>query len=866
MKRVKSVLKVLVNSGIIGVWAAALGYSAVPAAGSLVTIKNVNSGLCVDTGGSSGNIVLVQQSCSGASSQNFTLQASPASGYSYLVSAASSKCWDVSGASGSAGALIQQYRCTPAWPEYFQLSAVSSGGYRILSGTMSNGCIDVVGASTSPGARIEQNTCNGSNNQTFQILAAGSPPPSAVSTSISPASASVPSSGSQQFSATVTGSTNTAVSWSATAGSISSSGLFSAPAVTTNTTMTVTATSQADPSSSSSAAVTVVAPIYLLSSNPTSLNFGSVNIGTTATSSVLLTNNGNSNVTISSVTVTGAGFSSTGVSSGATLTPSQSATLTVTFAPAAAGSATGSITVSSNASNSPATISLSGSGSGTGSINVTSYGATGNGTTDDTAAVKNAIAALKSGYTLLFPCGTYLTTAALFINVGNVTVDGSGCATIHNTSSGTIMVIGGSGNGNPNYGPAVALSAAATELATSFTTVSSLGVNPGDYVLLQQGGQDSSTGSGNTGCDPSGCRGELLQVASVSGNTVTVTTAMHDTYDPLVNAATAKKIVGPLNNMTVKNITLDGNRTNVYGLAIAGVGNSTVNGVTVKNVQGAALLNRGDFNVAWSNIIVTGAGSAQCGSAAWFEAQGNLSVNGMSITQLNPGAPYTGCLYNGAFGFELVQSANSTITNLTVDATGAYGRPFKSTAARWNTINSLGVKNSPAANNGVSLEYYSSHNTYNGCAVTNNGAGTGTGTGSAGINTFGNFNQYNTFSNCTVTGNGNVQLLINNYDALRLGQDIGNTVRGGIYTGTNTVEPVIYITGANAYVTSATISGPGVQGLSLGSSNACVNDNTLNAGTSLSAGIWSSSSSNLGSGNVTNGLSSNLTAGTCTGH
>jgi len=30
-------------------------------------------------------------------------------------------------------------------------------------------------------------------------------------------------------------------------------------------------------------------------------------------------------------------------------------------------------------------------------------------------------------------------------------------------------VIGGSGNGNPNYGSAVALSAAANELATSFT-------------------------------------------------------------------------------------------------------------------------------------------------------------------------------------------------------------------------------------------------------------------------------------------------------------------------------------------------------------------------------------------------------------
>jgi len=280
-------------------------------------------------------------------------------------------------------------------------------------------------------------------------------------------------------------------------------------------------------------------------------------------------------------------------------------------------------------------------------------------------------------------------------------------------------------------------------------------------------------------------------------------------------------------------------------------------------VQGAALLNSGDFNVAWSNITVTGAGSAQCGSAVWFENQGNLSVNGMSVSNENPGSG-AGCLANGAFGFELIGSANSTIINLTVDAAGAFGRPFKTGAARWNTFNSLTVKNGVQAYNGISLEYYSSHNTFNSCVVTNNGAGTGTATGNAGINTFGNFNQYNTFNNCTVTGNGNVQLLINNFDALRLGQDIGNEIIGGTYTGSNTVEAVIEINGSNASVASATISGPGAQALHLGSTNACVNNNIFGAGTGLGQGILSNSSTNIGSSNTMNGYSSNLTAGTCT--
>jgi hypothetical protein len=517
---------------------------------------------------------------------------------------------------------------------------------------------------------------------------------------------------------------------------------------------------------------------------------------------------------------------------------------------------TASSTISINVSNS--------SGGGT-IVNVTSFGATGNGSTDDTASINYAIAALSSGATLLFPCGTYKTSSQLSLNLSNVTVDGSSCAILHNTSSGTVMVIGGSGNGNPNYGPAVSLSSTANELATSFSTISSLGVAPGDYLLLQQGGQDSSTGSSDTGCDPSGCRGELLKVASVSGNSITVTTALHDTYNPSLNAATAQKILNPLTAITVKNITFDGNGSNVYGLALAGVADSSVSGVSSRNVQGAALLNRGDFNVSWTNISVTQAGSAQCGSAVWFEKQGNLSINGLSISSENQGASGSGCLDNGAFGFELQASANSTISNLSVDASGAYGRPFKTSAARYNTFNSPIVKNGVQAYNGISLEYYSSHNTYNNCTVSNNGAGTGTGTGNAGIITFGNFNQYNSFNNCTVSGNGNVQFYISGYDALRLAADSHNTVSGGTFTGSNSSEAVMLIEADGTYITGATINGPGAQGIYLDTqaSNACLNNNSFTFGSSLAAAIIANGSHDLGLGNLLNLLGSNLILGTC---
>jgi PKD repeat protein len=81
--------------------------------------------------------------------------------------------------------------------------------------------------------------------------------PKTVSVAVSPTSVTVSSGGTQQFTATVANATNQAVSWTATAGTISAAGLFTAPLVATSTAVTVTATSVADPSKSASATVTV---------------------------------------------------------------------------------------------------------------------------------------------------------------------------------------------------------------------------------------------------------------------------------------------------------------------------------------------------------------------------------------------------------------------------------------------------------------------------------------------------------------------------------------------------------------------------------------------------------------------------------
>ena len=106
---------------------------------------------------------------------------------------------------------------------------------------------------------------------------------------------------------------------------------------------------------------TGVAATQALTFSTTSIAFGNVNTGSTATQNVTLTNSGNSNVTISQISESGTGFAITGASTPVSLSAGQSTTFNVIFNPSVAGSDTGSVTVTSTAS-SPKTIALYGTG------------------------------------------------------------------------------------------------------------------------------------------------------------------------------------------------------------------------------------------------------------------------------------------------------------------------------------------------------------------------------------------------------------------------------------------------------------------------------------------------------------------------
>jgi Concanavalin A-like lectin/glucanases superfamily/Pectate lyase superfamily protein/Fibronectin type III domain/Abnormal spindle-like microcephaly-assoc'd, ASPM-SPD-2-Hydin len=171
----------------------------------------------------------------------------------------------------------------------------------------------------------------------------GTAPP--ISVSVNPATATLNSGQPAQLTATVANATNKAVTWSispAGVGSISSSGLYTAPTTTTTVqTVTVTATSQADTAAYSSTTITLVSSVTV-SVNPaaTALNSDQP-VQLTAT----VTNALNPSVTWSALfgTITPEGLYTAPSNTGSPLTD----TITATSVQDPTKSATATVTVSS---------------------------------------------------------------------------------------------------------------------------------------------------------------------------------------------------------------------------------------------------------------------------------------------------------------------------------------------------------------------------------------------------------------------------------------------------------------------------------------------------------------------------------------
>ena len=142
----------------------------------------------------------------------------------------------------------------------------------IAGGNSAIGTVDSAGVYTAP-SQVPGSSIAVTADSVAQPAASASAavtvmPPPPVTVTVSPKSASLQLGQTQQFSATVSGTTNAAVNWlvngiaggNSTLGTVNSSGSYTAPSTVPGSSITVTADSVAQTAVSASAAVTVVTP------------------------------------------------------------------------------------------------------------------------------------------------------------------------------------------------------------------------------------------------------------------------------------------------------------------------------------------------------------------------------------------------------------------------------------------------------------------------------------------------------------------------------------------------------------------------------------------------------------------------------
>ena len=389
----------------------------------------------------------------------------------------------------------------------------------------------------------------------------------AVTIASNPASATVSPSGSLAITATVGGSSNTAVTWAvdgvangnATVGTLTGTGstvTYKAPSASGS--HTVTATSAANPASSSTTRITVQASTGTATVTLTHPGSSTVNVSGSMLFTATVTGSSNSSVTWAVDGVAGGNAtvgkvtSGTGNNTALYQAPAATGSHTVTAISAADATRTASaaVTVASTAYTviNPGNV-----------YNVkTGFGATGNGSTDDTATIQNAINAASSagGGLVEVPAGTYMINLAYqmgevgLLMKSNVTLqlDGGSVIKAKSGAPGTSYMIMFSGGSNMNIvGPGtldgnkasiglhegvenIGFWGASNVVLTGFTSQNA----PGDGIYINGYPSGAGVGSpvsnvliynvtcttnGRNGMSPDGCDGLIVRDSTFSNQT-----------------------------------------------------------------------------------------------------------------------------------------------------------------------------------------------------------------------------------------------------------------------------------------------------------------------------------------------------------
>ena len=448
----------------------------------------------------------------------------------------------------------------------------------------------------------------------------------------------------------------------------------------------------------------------VLSSSATTVNFGSVAVGSSALQSLSVTNTGTAAVDISQATISGTGFTVMSGTGAATLAAGQSATVQVQFAPTSAAAATGSLVVTSDASNPTLTIALSGSGAA-GAISATpasvSFGNVADGTTATQAiTLKNtgttsvnvsseSVTGTGFGVTGFaaqsLAAGSTMTFNATFAPTSTAAVSGSISVVTSASATPTTIALTGAGSL-----PGLSV----TPSSVSFGNVVD-GTSSSQLVTL------TNTGTANLVVSSASATGTGFSVSGFTAQTVAPSSTM--TFNAVFSPTTTGAASGSISVAT--NLAASPTAISLSGTGTQAGISVTPSSVTFGNVadgtsssQVVTLKNTGTANLTVSSESVTGAGFSVTG----FTAQTLTPNSTMTFSAVF--APTSAGAASGSISVNTNLAGSPTAIPLTGTGTQAGISVTPSSVAFGNVADGTGstqaitLKNTGTANLVVSSE------------------------------------------------------------------------------------------------------------------------------------------------------------------